>query len=580
VTILFVAFLFIMLWNRCDLTEDNTDPEPEEITYPRINLITVAGDLRLTERPAEDTYIVYFHIPIAFEDQAPVFLKINGDGLLNYRFVRFAPPNLIAAATVQHDATTLNWEGYVLVRELMDPSSGLPSSVPFPSQDQIPGDIRRWLRSTSCVQVDAPLVQETAAGVRDGTSDIQGLSRAIAAYCRNNIPFNFNHTPMGFSAVYALKWGNSCTGHAHAGAALFRANGIPARILLNFIPGYSGNLDMHWVIDYHITGHRWIKMETTANQIYLPSRKCVVVMVCEPAYENPLFYPNGIDSYWFSSSPDAGIPGWGQAHHSRDDPAGYTLGENDINQLFSITLAVWNRYVDTRGIVMDNAGRNHLENAYAAMEAAWSALTAENTTGGREALYNARDHLEQIPLSPVKNIYFNDFEKNADGWTHGGTEDEWEWGEPAYASDNTFGSYSGEKCWGTDLDGHYQNNADNWLLSPEINLHGLSCAYLSVYIRNSLDGDDLHYQYDDPLWMEISTGSGRFEPICSHMGGRNDDPEIYDMGGWGFLALDLTRYVGRKVQVRFRMTSNNQDTREGVHIDDFRVFGRENPAGE
>lgn len=580
VTILFATLFFMMLWCRCDVTEDNTDPEPEEIIYPRINLIKVAGDLKLNERPAENNYTVYFHLPIAFEDQVPVFLKINGNGLLNYRFVRLAPPNLLGAATVQQDATTLNWEGYVLVRELKDPSSGLPSTIPFPSEDQIPVDFRRWLRSTSCVQVDAPLVQETAESVRDGTNDIKGLSRAIAAYCRDNIPFNFNHTPMGFSAVYALKWGNSCTGHAHAGAALFRANRIPARIILNFIPGYRENFDMHWIIDYFIPGHQWIKMETTANLNYLPSRKCVAVMVCEPEYENPLFYPNGIDSYWFSSSPDAGIPGWSRAHHSRDDTVGYTLRSDDISQLFSLARTVWNRYVDTRGIVMDDTGRDHLENATTAMEAAWSALRAENSDGGKQSLQDAKDHLEQIPLLPEKNIYFNDFEKNADGWTHGGTEDEWEWGAPAYALDSSFCSFSGNKCWGTDLDDTYENNADNWLMSPEISLHNLSCAYLNVYIRNSLDGDDLHYQYDDPLWMEITTGGDRFEPVCGHMGGRNDDPEIYDMGGWGFLALDLTRYVGRKIQIRFRMTSDNQDTREGVHIDDFRIFGRENPSGD
>lgn len=128
--------------------------------------------------------------------------------------------------------------------------------------------------------------------------------------------------------------------------------------------------------------------------------------------------------------------------------------------------------------------------------------------------------------------------------------------------------------WGTDLNGNYENSADNWLLSPVINLHNLSCAYLSVYIRNSLDGDDYQEYYEDPLWMEITEDGETFTPICCKMGGRNDDPEIYDKGGWGFLALDLTQYVGRKVQIRFRMTSNEQGTREGIHIDDFRVYGR------
>jgi hypothetical protein len=60
------------------------------------------------------------------------------------------------------------------------------------------------------------------------------------------------------------------------------------------------------------------------------------------------------------------------------------------------------------------------------------------------------------------------------------------------------------------------------------------------------------------------------------MGGLNDDPEIYDKGGWSFLALDLFRYIGKKVQIRFRMMSDASKAYEGVHIDDFRVYGRKN----
>jgi hypothetical protein len=571
--LLFLSLFFIQCVVK-DSGDSNPGTDPGTSSLPKLQLLKATGNIRIETLSSTDTYEVYFHIPIAFEDQVPVFLRVESEDLLHYRFLRLAPPNVIVAATMQKSASAeINWEGWVLIRRIKDASLEIPSFIQLPTREQLPANTWKWLRSTSCVQVDAPIVQEKALLVKDNTDNLRTLSNSIARYCFNEIPWAFPHNPLGFSAIYALKWGNSCTGHAHAGAALFRANGVPSRVLLNILTDYPSPMDMHWVIDYYIPGYNWHKMETSQGIDLLSPERVVVVMVCEPEAENPLFYPNGIDSYWYSSDPAVGIPQWGEGHLSESGP-GYRLPENDIEELYSLSLSVWELFVDARGIHLSDTHQNNLDTAYAFQQAALSHLQSESVDNGKTALRDALENLETIQLNPIQTIYFDDFENGVNGWTHGGTGDEWELGVPAYISDNTFTAYSGNNCWGTDLDNTYENNADNWLMSPVFNLESLSCAYLSVYIRNSLEGDDYHRTYDDPLWLEITADGQTFLPLCTYMGGLNDDPEIYDKGGWSFLALDLFRYIGEKVQIRFRMRSNADQAYEGVHIDDLRVYGR------
>ncbi len=58
------------------------------------------------------------------------------------------------------------------------------------------------------------------------------------------------------------------------------------------------------------------------------------------------------------------------------------------------------------------------------------------------------------------------------------------------------------------------------------------------------------------------------------MGGVNDDPEIPDVGGWSRIVLDLTKYVGNTVQIRFRFQSNANTVYPGAYIDDVHCYGR------
>ena len=59
----------------------------------------------------------------------------------------------------------------------------------------------------------------------------------------------------------------------------------------------------------------------------------------------------------------------------------------------------------------------------------------------------------------LPRVFDDDMEGGQGGWSHSGSADEWELGEPTY-SDGPTGPHSGSSCWGTDLDGEYEDSAD------------------------------------------------------------------------------------------------------------------------
>ena len=58
-----------------------------------------------------------------------------------------------------------------------------------------------------------------------------------------------------------------------------------------------------------------------------------------------------------------------------------------------------------------------------------------------------------------KAIYLEDFESGAEGWEHGGTEDNWELGTPVNGPGSAF---SGENVYATGLDSDYAPGTDSY----------------------------------------------------------------------------------------------------------------------
>jgi len=274
--------------------------------------------------------------------------------------------------------------------------------------------------------VDARIVQETAYYLRGISTDLTTLANNINAYWQQEIPWDFPHSPLAFDAVYALTWGSSCTGHAHAGAALFRANGIPVRILLN-MPSWATYFDHHWIIDYYVPSYGWVRMETSTGEHPCFAKDEIVTLACNPEDEFPMFYPCGIEGIWHTSDPELGLsnPDWGQAHSAYNI---CTIADSSakIEQAHTLTDSLFFYYSHYWGIHLTPNQQTILENALTFQNAALANLKAKDLNGYIFNIQEALKHYKNIKAAPVTTIFFDDFESETVGWTHGGNHDEWE----------------------------------------------------------------------------------------------------------------------------------------------------------
>ena len=526
-----------------------------------------------------DTYETYFHIPIPFKDQVPILIEVECPELIDYRFIHLTPPNVIVAARLHRsNYTTIYWEGWVL--NTGSDYSDIPDYVPIATEDQLPDSVKKWLIPTDCAQLTAPIVQETAMEIRDTTTNLIRLADDIATFCQK-IPGEQPHYPGGFDAVYTLKfWGNSCTGKAHTAAALFRANGIPARSLLNLHVQSRYAICMHWIVDYFTPEYGWINLESSMGANFRKSQHMVITFVANPEDEFPSITPCGMEGYWHSSDQTLGIvnPDW--CKHKMK-PHYFHVSSSTVPLARSLTDSVFHYYSRCWGIGLTPDQDTYFQSAYAFQQDALAAIQNADMDTYISRMQQALFHYKLLSIVPTTTFFFDDFETYPGGWSHGGQEDEWELGSPSYGPPQT---HSGARCWGTDLEGTYENNADAWLISPEIDLTNKSCAYLSfwagLWVEDCYwEGGDIYAdEYGDiydPLWLDVTTNGSTFYPLCSRMGGVNDDPEIPAVGGWTRMVLDLTRYTGNTIRIRFRFQSNEADVQPGAYIDDVHVYGRD-----
>jgi len=564
VTSLSVASTLIsILATACALAASDTE----------IHLIKAHGSLSIRGQASTEIYEAYFHVPIAFEDQAPILLDVQSPALVGWRFVPTGPNNVLCVAKLRRTGepeTRLDWDGYVFVRG--HSFSDLPTSVPIPSANDIPEDVRGWLQPTDCAQSSDAFIRDKAAQVRRGTNDLIKLAENIASYCRYSIGTGFNHWPHAFDAFYSLKWGNSCTGHAHAAVALFRANGVPSRSLLNIPTSFSLMMDMHWIVDYFVPDYGWVLLESRRGVNRFNPGETVVVSASNPEDEFPVFYyPRGMDVSWHMSDPvfSPEIPNWGQAHHS-DQLWESSTADETTRAALSVTKTVFSSYSRFAGVNLTTTQNMQVRDAVAEQTAALAALTNGSVADYMTSLQRAASLYSKVNPPPLEIVFADDFESGAGRWKHGGVGDDWQIGRPKRGPK---GTHSGLSCWGTNLNGTYKNGADSWLLSPPISLAKKSSAFLSFWVWNSVQ--DSGYWIPDYLWVDAGEdGTGVFEPLCGKMAGINDDPAIPSIGGWSHVTLDLSRFLGRTIRVRFRLTSNESIVHWGSYIDDVTVTAR------
>ena len=136
------------------------------------------------------------------------------------------------------------------------------------------------------------------------------------------------------------------------------------------------------------------------------------------------------------------------------------------------------------------------------------------------------DNVEIIGDDSV--IFYDDMENGENEWIHSGTNDEWELGSPFYS---LYTAYSGENCWGTDLDDSYNDGSDQYLVSPVINLTNVTNANLRFFKWFWVE------DYFDTCTVEITTDEG------------NSWTTLATYTGYGWQRRDIYQIINNGVHI-------------------------------
>ena len=148
-------------------------------------------------------------------------------------------------------------------------------------------------------------------------------------------------------------------------------------------------------------------------------------------------------------------------------------------------------------------------------------------------------------------IYSEDFEADDGGYTHGGANDDWNWG---FAGSSN--------CWGTDTSDYYSHDSNQWLSSVSINLSSLDLSE-TVIIKFIYYA---YLNYDDHFYFDYSTDGGTtWNTYASDL--------TNDQYNWYNYQYEILSISGDTLILRWRLTSDSLHNAWGLYIDNVQVEG-------
>ncbi len=173
--------------------------------------------------------------------------------------------------------------------------------------------------------------------------------------------------------------------------------------------------------------------------------------------------------------------------------------------------------------------------------------------------------------------YFQDFESGSGGYVSEGINNTWELGTPASFSIKS--AAGGTNAWKTRLIGNYENSEFSYLYSPCFNISTLSTPLLNFNLAYALEDCRRFDVVCDAAWVEYSADNGA---NWKKLGAFGEGENWYDyeagqvwmkdkQSDWkeAMIPLPVTNGI---IRFRFVLQSDGGSTREGIAIDNIRIF--------
>ena len=371
---------------------------------PSIYLQEATCVLELKALNPVEPFEVCFHIPVMIEGQRPIVLNLWSEPAgkaLSYRVVgNYSGINHILEIHIDgltaNETVRLLWKSYTLVEAnyYLD----LPNLITRTPAEELPNEVRPWLAATDFIQANHPEIQAVAEKLVGNESNVLEIAERIANFTCHGIKWKGGEAQDALSTLqkgYAV-----CTGRADLAAALLRANGIPARVLL-VLPL------THYIVEYYAHPYGWIRLESSMGIHPNPTQNNLVLFHAHPEDETSSSVVNGqhpyfgVIAYWGVS--DANVS-WRIDYPSWNYSKRKLLSEaRNVDEVLRIAEKVWGYYAAYLGCNLTAMQEECFTRAVEYQNAAVRCFELKEDLDGCIAnLLSACSEYERIPAEGVR----------------------------------------------------------------------------------------------------------------------------------------------------------------------------------
>jgi len=281
--ILTLSMLMISVFSSTEVTLGLSNPQKE--------LYLLRSEHYLYLKASDDTssISVRFVYPPVYGYQSPIFFELHNDTdapVRSYRIINDTYPNLLVDFNIdplhKEARVLIHFSFYVLVKN--HDFNDTPLHVEFPAIRDIPDDTLPWLKGSSVVQVDHPLIRIKARQIRGKNNNMVRYAEDVAFFIKHHRYLLFVlqlNTGLFFSqdAVTTLLINGENVGRSHLACALLRSQGVPARVILaHNDQGFW--TQMHYMVEYYIPRYGWVLLDSTKGETPYSTRRQIINRIC------------------------------------------------------------------------------------------------------------------------------------------------------------------------------------------------------------------------------------------------------------------------------------------------------------
>lgn len=243
-----------------------------------------------------DSFNIKYAFPAELYYQFPIIMDIVNDttaDIIDYKIENDTnEPNKIVNFTIgsmeKNEQVLIHFNFFVLNKN--NDFSDIPKKIKVPKKDQLPPDTIKWLSPTKVVQKNRILIRLRARQMRILTNNVLKIAKRIALFCRfHRLPVFIIQYRLGLyrsqDAFTTLLINGECPGRSHLGCALFRANKIPARVVLAN-RDYNFWYEMHYMTEYYLPDYGWVLTEVHNGKTPYETKNQIILRICFPEDEN------------------------------------------------------------------------------------------------------------------------------------------------------------------------------------------------------------------------------------------------------------------------------------------------------